>query len=61
MLDLVYVYALLTVGHGAADDETIRALDKIRYRRRDVAASWALGDGIAAAAAAARAKSSRRR
>jgi apyrase len=54
-LDLVYVYALLTVGHGAADDETIRALDKIRYRRRDVEASWALGDGIAAAAAAARA------
>jgi len=51
-LDLTYVYALLTVGHGAADDETIRMLDKIRHRRRDVEASWALGDGIAALALA---------
>jgi apyrase len=51
-LDLTYVYALLTLGYGAGDDETIHMLDKIRYKRQDVEASWALGDGIAVLGAA---------
>lgn len=46
-LDLTYIYALLTAGYGAADDETVRMLDKIMYKRQAVEASWALGDGIA--------------
>ena len=40
-------YALLTTGYGATDDETLRMLDKIMYKRQAVEASWALGDGIA--------------
>lgn len=46
-LDLTYIYALLTAGYGAADDETVRMLDKIMHKRQAVEASWALGDGIA--------------
>jgi len=46
-LDLTYIYALLTTGYGATDDETLRMLDKIMYKRQAVEASWALGDGIA--------------
>lgn len=44
---MTYIYALLTAGYGAADDETVRMLDKIMHKRQAVEASWALGDGIA--------------
>lgn len=58
-LDLTFIYVLLTTGYGAADDELIHMLDKIRYKDQEVEASWALGDGIAVLGAAASTKRSR--